>query len=123
MNQQKPLTEIEIRELDPWEAWMVRNYDGDSIGLSNYDKVCELAISAYNLNKKSNKMDFQDLITCLCQWWFDNKRFMKKYNTYAKLGAKMGGRDHASILHHIRHRAVTANYIENTKCIRDFLES
>jgi hypothetical protein len=118
------------KEIDPWEAWLIRSIKNENLTESNYDKLCELAVSSYDLDSRSRKMDHQDLVTYMCIWWNSNKRFMKKYTSLASIGFILGERDHASVYHHIRAfserkpgRKVSYKYDENIKSIKDFLES
>jgi hypothetical protein len=113
-----------IEEITPWDNWIIQNEKNHSVISSNYDKLCQLAAHNYMLHKnRSREMRNQDVLTFFCRWWFKKKRFMKKYTSSEAIGHLLAGRDHASILHHIHHRKVSYKYEENTKDIRDFLES
>jgi len=111
-------------ETSPWEAWIVNHLeDSPTKKTTSYDLLLEIAVSSYDLKRKFRGMDFQDVVQFACRWWFKNKAFMKKYDTYARVGALMGGKDHATIHAHVHRRIPTANYDLNTQCIKDFLES
>lgn len=68
-------------------------------------------------------MDFLDLLTYFYRWWNNHKYRMSKYKSLSKIGELTGGRDHATVLHHLNKRAVTFDYEENIADIKDFLES
>jgi len=110
-------------DLTPWEAWIIRFEKSHNVISNNYDKICNLAVHQYDLHVESRKQDHQDRITFFCRWWFENKKFMKKYNSYASIGYILGKKDHASVMHHVKGRVVSYGYEENVACIKDFLES
>ncbi len=119
-----------VEGLIPWEAWIVRITKSNNVIESNYDKLCELVVSTYDLNSRSRKMDHLDKVTYFCFWWKANKRFMKKYTSFAAVGFLLGERDHASVFHHVnafndkhKGRKVSYKYETNIECIKDFLES
>lgn len=112
-------------DMTEWEVWIVNNCDSldPIIDHTPYDALLELAVSSYDLRSKSRKMDLKDQMQYLCLWWSRNKHAMKKYTTLEKVGELLGGKDHATVLHHINKRKPSRNYKQNTECIKDFLES
>lgn len=112
-----------IELITPWEAWIIRTDKSHNVISSDYDKLCELVVFQYGLTNRTREMNFLDKVTFFCHWWFNNKNKMHKYRSSVAIGRLLGGRDHASVFHHINVRTPTANYQENTECIKDFLES
>ena len=116
--------------LQPIEAWIVRTTLEATTHGNNYDKLCELVVCSYSLSYRTRKMDHVDRITYFCTWWNANKKLMSKYKTLESIGNLLGGRDHASIIHHKdafnkekKGRKVSYQYDENVADIKDFLES
>ena len=114
----------------PWLSWIVRNTKEIIVTDTNYDKLCELAVSTYQLNNRNRDPNRLDLITFFLIWWDKNKRFMKKYNSLKSIGEHLGGRSHRTVLFHLNAfsdqyegRKVSSYYKQNVECIRDFLES
>lgn len=89
---------------------------------STYDILAELAVSSYELDKKSRKSELKDQMQYFIKWWFSEKNKMKKYNTSVKIG-KLLKKDHATVLHSLKRRKPTIFYDINTACISDFLKS
>ena len=85
-----------------------------------YDRLCELAINSYELNKVDRTASLKDKLQYFILWWFNNRGRMKAYNRYSKI-AKLLNKNHATIVHHIRRRKPTLFYDINTECIKDFL--
>lgn len=104
-----------------WEEWMI-NQENTAGYKNRYDLLAELAVSAYKLSKKSRKEDLKDRVQFFCLWWKDNKNLMGIYSSTTKL-EKLLCLDHTTICHHINHRKPTIFYLDNTKCINDFLNS
>lgn len=89
---------------------------------SSYDLLAELAVSSYELDRKSRKAELKDKMQYFIKWWFSEKSKMKKYNTSVKIGELLK-KDHATVLHSLKRRKPTIDYDFNTACIRDFLKS
>lgn len=107
-----------------WEVWIVNNHsDVSDSEFNQYDMLLELAVDSYDLKSKSRKMDLRDRVTFVIRWWRKNKEIMRKYNSLQSVADLLNMKSHASVDHHIKKRKVTANYEENVKCIKDFLES
>lgn len=104
------------------EAFIDRLTISSEKRLSAYDKLCELAVSQYNLDKRNRDMDFKDKCQYFYQWWHRNKAKMFFYVSYSEIG-RLCKQDHATVIHHVRNRKPSANFEENTACIKDFLES
>jgi hypothetical protein len=111
-----------MEEKTELEAFIERLQQSQDKRLSAYDKLCELAVSQYDLDKRNRKMDFKDMCQYFYQWWFRNKDKMFYYNSYTRIG-ELCKNDHATVIHHVRNRKPSANFEENTACIKDFLES
>lgn len=90
--------------------------------LSVYDRLCELAVSQYNLDQRGRKMDFKDRCQFFFRWWFQNKSKMFFYSSYSEIG-RLCKIDHATVIHHVRVRTPSLDFEDNTACIKDFLES
>lgn len=118
------------QESNAWTSWIIRSTKEVEVLDTNYDKLCELAVSTYALDSRSQKLGYLDLITFFCVWWDANKQSMKKYKSLNSVGELLGGRHHRTVLYHVNAfsdefegRLVTLKYDINTECIRDFLES
>jgi len=108
--------------------WNSNNSDSDNTA-AIFDKLCDLAVTNYNLDDKNREMNFLDLITFFCLWWKENKNSMGKYKTQESIAILLK-RDRTSIIHHLNAfekdkygRKVSNNYEKNIVCIKDFLES
>ena len=112
-----------IELITPWEAWIIRTDKSHNVISSDYDKLCELVVFQYNLTNRTREMNFLDKVTFFCRWWLNNKNKMRKYRSSVSIGKLLGGRDHASVYHHVHKRKVSYKYDENVECIKDFLES
>ena len=88
--------------------------------LNSYDKLCELAVSSYSLDSKYRGAELKDRVQYFLLWWLHNKKNMKYYISYSKIGQLLGI-GHATVIHHISHRKPTVNYNANILCIKDFL--
>lgn len=93
---------------------------GGNYALNSYDKLCELAVSSYELDQKYRGAGLKDRVQYFLLWWLHNKKYMKYYNSYVRIGQLIGV-GHATVIHHISHRKPTANYNANIICIKDFL--
>lgn len=102
-----------------WDHWIKQHVTDKDI---NYDRLLELATSSYNLDKKSRKMGQKDRVQFIVIWWMSNKNKFVKYNTTTKLGILLNI-DHATVIHHYKRRKASRLYEEETKCIKDFIES
>lgn len=89
---------------------------------STYDILAELAVSSYELDRKSRKAELKDQMQFFIKWWNSEKSKMKMYNTSVKIGQLLK-KDHATVLHSLKHRKPTIFYDINTACISDFLKS
>ena len=115
----------DTKDLSPWEAWIVNQKVRFSIGpnYSSYDKLIDLAISQYKLNRRNQHREVCDKIHYLVDWWHRNSFFMKKYKSQGEIGIALGGRKSCSINHYINKRKRSNEFDSNTACIKDFLES
>jgi hypothetical protein len=114
---------IEADEITPWEDWIIRTEKSHNVISNNYDKLCQLVVHQYKLHLRIRKIEDQDRLMYFCRWWFENKKMMRVYNSYATIGYLLGNRNHASIMHQVKHRQPSYSYKENVACIKDFLES
>lgn len=119
--------------LSEWEAWLFNNADTEheSKKFTGFDHVCELAVQNYLLDSKSRKQALKDQVHYFLLWWKKNKRYMKKYTSTINIGALLKI-DHSNVIHYtgrvnepdsIGDRKPSLNFEDNTKCIKDFLES
>ena len=103
-----------------WEEWMIiHNQSPDK---NRMDLLIELAVSSYELDKRSRKAELKDKVQFFIKWWYERRGFMLKYKTLESV-AKLMSVDHATVLHHIKRRKPTAMYEENSRCLNDFLNS
>jgi hypothetical protein len=110
----------------PWLNWL-HNHAADKLGnekaryaLNTYDKLCELAVSSYELNQRNRNAALKDRCQYFLLWWMSNRKYMKYYVSYMKIGELLGI-NHATVIHHVSKRKPTHFYSENIKCIKDFL--
>ena len=102
-----------------WDYWIKKNTTDKDI---NYDRLLELAVSSYDLTKKTRKMGHKDRVQFLIKWWLNHKQKFVKYDSLTKIGILLNI-DHATVIHHCKHRKASRLYKEETKCIKDFIES
>lgn len=102
-----------------WHHWIEEHHPQSDI---NYDYLLELAINSYSLMKKSRKMGHIDRVHYIVMWWYKHKNKFKKYNTTIKLGIALEIH-HATVIHYYKRRKISRIYEEETKCIKDFIES
>jgi hypothetical protein len=102
-----------------WNDWIKKNTTDRDI---NYDRLLELTISSYSLDKKTKKMGQKDRVHFLVLWWHKHKNKFKKYNTTIKIGIALEIH-HATVIHYYKNRKISRIYEEETKCIKDFIES
>ena len=88
----------------------------------NYDYLLELAIISYSLMKKTRKMGHIDRVHYIVIWWHKHKNKFKKYNTTIKLGIELEIH-HSTVIYYYKRRKKSRIYEEETKCIKDFIES
>jgi hypothetical protein len=100
-----------------WDYWIK-----EKIVDVDYDRLIELAVSSYNLGKKTRKMGQKDRVQFIVLWWRDNKEKFFRYNTTTKVGALLNI-DHATVVYHYKSRKKSRIYEEETRCIKDFIES
>lgn len=128
-DQKRSIEERLKKTMTPIEVWMYDNWgieidDKSPEKKTSYDKLLEMAVESYSLlAEKTRKLEIKDQQQYLCTWWFENKLFFRKYNSYASVGELLGGKDHATIMHTIKHRKKSNDYEVNVACIKDFLES
>jgi hypothetical protein len=103
-----------------WEDWLINN--GHSNDMSMLDKLLELAVNSYDVGTKSRKMDIIDRKHFLVLWWEEHKDYFTKYHTLTSLGILINI-DHATVIHYKKRRKKSRLFNDNTKCIRDFLNS
>jgi hypothetical protein len=106
--------------MEEWMHW-IAGYEKQE-PKSTYDLLAELAVSSYDLDKKSRKADLKDKVQYFVKWWFSEKKKMKKYKSSTAIG-KLLKKDHATILHCLHRRKPTIDFDFNTACIKDFLKS
>ena len=115
-----------IEGATPWEVWINNHSEIPLLYFTSYDTICELAISSYELDKNSRKHDLKDKVHFFLIWWYANRNKMIKYNVYTRIGLALKI-DHSSVMHYCKDgegkRKKSNNFEENTKCIKDFLES
>jgi len=102
-----------------WNDWIKQNTTDKDI---DYDRLLELAVSSYNLDKKTRKMAQKDRVQFTLIWWEKNKKKFKKYTTTCRVGSLLNI-NHATVVHHYTSRKKSRIYEEETKCIKDFIES
>jgi hypothetical protein len=102
-----------------WNNWIKKNTTDRDI---DYDRLLELVVSSYNLDKKTRKMGQKDRVQFVLVWWNQNKDKFRKYNTTTRVGALLNI-GHATVIHHYAYRKMSSIYEEETKCIKDFIES
>jgi hypothetical protein len=112
---------MESKIVNPWEFWIADSTTDDTIG-TRYDLLCDLVVNSYRLNEKSRKAYLKDRVQFFLRWWIEHRNKMIKYRTYQKIGGLLNV-DHTTIVHHLHRRKETLDYIKNTHCIKDFLES
>ena len=105
-----------------WETWIEREPTFPESSGSIYDKLCDLAVTNYNLTLESKEEDHADRIQFFILWWCKNKFKMK---VYLKKGdvAKLLKRSYAIPNYYQKIRKPSADYDINTECLKDFLES
>jgi hypothetical protein len=102
-----------------WHHWIEEHHPELEI---DYDYLLELAITNYNLAKKTRKMGHIDRTHYIIMWWHKHKHRFLKYNTTIKLGMALDIH-HATVIHYYKRRKISRIYEEETKCIKDFIES
>jgi hypothetical protein len=102
-----------------WSNWIKNNTTDKDI---DYDKLIELVVSSYNLDKKTRKMAQKDRVQFILIWWEKNKKKFKKYTTTCRVGALLNI-NHATVVYHYTSRKKSRVYEEETQCIKDFIES
>jgi len=88
--------------------------------LNTYDRLCELAVNSYELDKKNRKVELKDMVQYFCLWWLSNRKNMRYYTSYEKIG-KLLNKNHTTVVHHISKRKPSNFYNQNIACIKDFL--
>ena len=106
-----------------WQGWLeINGYINPKH--NEYDKLLSLAISSYNLHKKSRKAIICDRRQFVLLWWHQNKEKFSYYKTYKRISELFyQGFDHSIIVHYLSKRKSTNQYNKNIECIRDFVES
>ena len=102
-----------------WENWINIHDTNKEI---DYDKLLELVVSSYDLDKKTRKMGQKDRVQFTVKWWLKNKIKFLRYDTTTKIGILLNI-NHATVIHHYMRRKSSRLYAEETKCIKDFIES
>lgn len=102
-----------------WHHWIEEHHPELEI---DYDYLLELAIANYNLAKKTRRMGHIDRIHYIIMWWHKHKHRFLKYNTTIRLGIALDI-NHATVIHYYKRRKKSRIYEEETKCIKDFIES
>ncbi len=85
------------------------------------DLLAELVVSYFDLDQKNREQILQDEKQCFVLWWSDNQKSFYKYKSITAL-AELLKCHHATVIHHMRTRQGTLNYLENVKDISDFIE-
>jgi len=101
-----------------WDYWIALN----SNKAFYYDRLLELAVSSYDLDKKTRKMGHKDRVQFVLVWWFDNKNKFYKYQTLVSV-AKLFKITHGTVIHHYSRRKPSRYYERETECVKDFIES
>lgn len=102
-----------------WDNWIKNNITEREI---DYDKLLEMVVSSYDLDKKTRKMGQKDRVQFIIRWWEKRKEKFIKYNTTTKIGVLLNI-DHSTIVYHYKSRKQSRIYEEETRCIKDFIES
>lgn len=102
-----------------WNDWIKQNTTDKDI---DYDRLLELVVSSYQLDKTTRKMGQKDRVQFTILWWDKNKNKFKKYDTTIKLGVLLDI-DHSTVVYHYKKRKKSRIYEEETQCIKDFIES
>jgi hypothetical protein len=106
-----------------WENWIKQQTLNEAnLKNNNYDEICEYIARTYGLNDRTRKQSHIDNIQCFLKWWKKNLRKMRKYDTMGKVSLLID-RDRCVISHYLVHRKRSAEYQENTKELRDFLNA
>lgn len=101
-----------------WEHWIKLNTDKAFY----YDRLLELVVNSYSLDKRTRKMGHKDRVQFVVIWWFDNKNKFYKYQTLTSVAA-LFKIHHATIIHHYSRRKPSRYYEKETECVKDFIES
>jgi hypothetical protein len=101
-----------------WHHWIKEHHPE---AYENYDYLLELAINAYSLKKKCQKMGHIDRAHYIIMWWYKNKHKFKTYNTTIKLGIALEIH-YSTVIYYYKRRKISRIYKEETKCIKDFIE-
>jgi len=112
----------EEKELTPWENWILNNELKPDSSAALFDKLCDLVVTNYNLDSDSRKSDLKDRVHFFVEWWLENKEKSKRYRSKRSID-RLLKKKHGSVYNYLEKRTKTLNYEENTKCIKDFLES
>jgi hypothetical protein len=127
----KDITTVEeyVAGLTEWEAWLFHNSPLEQRKFTGYDHLCELAVSAYDLDTSNRKVEIKDRLHYFLLWWKRNRKYMKKYNSLTAIGGLVK-KDHSNVMHYVGKenekeglRKKSAFFEENVECIKDFLES
>jgi len=103
-----------------WEDWLINH--GHSNDMSMLDKLLELVVNSYDVGTKSRKLDIIDRKHFLVLWWYEHQDYFDKYYTMTSFGNLINV-DHATIYHYKKNRKKSRLFNDNTKCIKDFLNS
>jgi len=115
---------MKAENLIPWESWIDReNVKTNFVDTSSFDRLCELAVSAYDLDSANRKQDLKDRLHFFILWWNSNANKMKVYRRYTDLARLVKKRDHSMVHYYLEKRVKSLNFEYNTADIKDFLES
>lgn len=103
-----------------WEDWIVGN--GWDEHKTIFDTLMESAVSSYELDSCTRRQDHIDRRDYLLKWWNKHREHFRTYTTFMKV-AELLNMDHSSVSHYINHRKKSRLFMENTKCINDYLNS
>lgn len=127
----KDITTVEeyLDGLTEWEAWLFNNSEKERRKFTGYDHLCELAVSAYNLDISSRKVEIKDRLHYFLLWWKRNRQWMQKYKALTAIGGLVK-KDHSNVMHYVGKedekegpRKRSQNFEKHVECIKDFLES
>jgi hypothetical protein len=109
-----------------WESFIQRQYNLH-LNETALDKLIDLCISTYNLDKKSRKPDIVARRTYLIKWHHrilsGNKKAFLKYRTQYSLGSVLFGERSTASFHLKKDVSKDRLFNKYTECIKDFLNS
>lgn len=89
---------------------------------NEFDDFAEIIVDYFNLRFKSREMPLMDAKNYFILWWYENQQNFIKYKTATSMG-KLLNMNHATILHHMKHRKPSLKFNLHTKNIEEFVNS